>query len=198
VVTARGRDPDLVRDSLSGVAGEDPALEIRIGGDKVTIDSEPRQAGRDWPAGASSTSGELRVRQSRRGRGCARDGRGRRRHRVRRGEECLHPCPDGARRLGRHLAYGTERRFARGLPEPDAARYRQDAGSQLHRFDPLAVPLEAVRATVTRSRLLDEPIFRKGRSRDTLPREPVERLAVLCFDRDLDESTVDALAALHD
>ena len=84
------------------------------------------------------------------------------------------------------------------LPEPDAARYPQDAGSQLHRFDPLAVPPEAVRATVTRSRLLDEPVFRKGRSRDTLPRERVERLAVLCFDRDLNESTVGALAALHD
>ncbi len=75
MATARGRNEDLVRDSLIGAAGEDPALEIRIGGDRVTADSEAHQAGHDWRAGVSSTSGKWRVRQPRRGRGRGRDGR---------------------------------------------------------------------------------------------------------------------------
>ena len=86
-----------------------------------------------------------------------------------------------------------------GLPEPDAARYPQDAGIQLHRFDQLAVPLEAVRANFARYQLLDEQVvFVKGWFRDTLPRAPIERLAVLRLDGDLYESTMDALTALYD
>jgi O-methyltransferase len=63
----------------------------------------------------------------------------------------------------------------------------------------LAVPLERVRELFARYGLLDDRVrFLPGWFADTLPRAPIERLALLRIDADLYESTGDALAALYD
>ncbi len=101
-------------------------------------------------------------------------------------------------------AYGVDDRtvwvadsFA-GLPLPDATRYPADAGDVLHTFDALAVPLPAVRRAFERFGLLDDRVrFLEGWFRDTLPRAPIERLALLRLDGDMYESTIVALEALY-
>jgi O-methyltransferase len=85
-----------------------------------------------------------------------------------------------------------------GVPPPDPVRYPADAGLDLHRHSYLAVPVAQVRDHFARYGLLDERVcFLPGWFRDTLPRAPVERLAVLRLDGDLYESTLDALTALY-
>jgi hypothetical protein len=85
-----------------------------------------------------------------------------------------------------------------GLPPPNPAAYPHDAGMQLHTFPQLAVSLDRVRENFARYGLLDDRVrFLKGWFRDTLPRAPIERLAVLRADGDLYESTTDILTALY-
>jgi Macrocin-O-methyltransferase (TylF) len=85
-----------------------------------------------------------------------------------------------------------------GLPPPDPAKYPMDANLTFNEFKELAVSLEEVQTNFRRYNLLDEQVrFLKGWFRDTLPRAPVERLAVLRLDGDLYESTMDALTALY-
>jgi O-methyltransferase len=85
-----------------------------------------------------------------------------------------------------------------GLPPPDAARYPADAGSRFHTYEMLAVPLEQVQRNFEVYGLLDEQVrFLKGWFRDTLPRAPIERLALLRLDGDMYESTLDALKQLY-
>lgn len=84
-----------------------------------------------------------------------------------------------------------------GLPAPTLP---QDAGNDLSaaRYPMLAIPLETVRELFRRYDLLDEQVrFLKGWFKDTLPRAPIETLALLRIDGDLYESTWDALAALY-
>jgi len=84
-----------------------------------------------------------------------------------------------------------------GLPPPDP-RVPQDAGDPHHTYQFLAVPLEEVQANFGRYGLLDDQVrFLKGWFRDTLPRAPVGRLAVLRLDGDMYESTMDALVPLY-
>lgn len=86
-----------------------------------------------------------------------------------------------------------------GLPAPDAARYPRDAGNTLHAVPVLAVPRAEVAANLARFGLLDEQVvFLEGWFRDTLPRAPIERLALMRLDGDLYESTLDALRHLYD
>lgn len=106
---------------------------------------------------------------------------------------------------GALAAYGDECRAVwcadsfRGLPKPDAARHRADAGDIHWAFGQLAVPVEEVRANFAAYGLLDERVrFLVGWFRDTLPAAPVDRLALLRVDGDMYESTMDALAALYD
>lgn len=85
-----------------------------------------------------------------------------------------------------------------GLPAPDVARYPHDAGLDLHRYAELAVPLREVRRNFERYGLLDEQVcFLKGWFRDTLPKLPVPRLALVRLDGDLYESTLDGLSHLY-
>lgn len=85
-----------------------------------------------------------------------------------------------------------------GVPPPNVERYPADAGMSLHEARVLAIPLETVQANFARYDLLDEQVrFLKGWFRDTLPRAPVERLAVLRLDGDLYESTMVALQNLY-
>jgi O-methyltransferase len=84
-----------------------------------------------------------------------------------------------------------------GLPPPSLP---QDEGNDLSatRYPMLAIPLETVRDLFDRYNLLDGQVrFLPGWFKDTLPRAPIERLAMLRIDGDLYESTWDALSALY-
>lgn len=102
-------------------------------------------------------------------------------------------------------AYGvTDRRvwvadsFA-GLPEPDGTQYPEDADSTFHLFPQLAIPMETVQDNFRRYGLLDDQVVMlKGWFRDTLPKAPIEKLAILRLDGDMYESTMDALTSLYD
>jgi hypothetical protein len=85
-----------------------------------------------------------------------------------------------------------------GLPPPNVEKYPHDAPLELNKFPELAVPVDEVMHNFTRYGLLDDQVrFLKGWFRDTLPKAPVKRLAVLRLDGDLYESTMDALTALY-
>lgn len=86
-----------------------------------------------------------------------------------------------------------------GLPSPNVAAYRADAGDLHHTFSPwLACSQTEVEANFRRYALLDEQVqFLKGWFKDTLPTAPIERLAVLRLDGDMYESTIQALDALY-
>jgi O-methyltransferase len=85
-----------------------------------------------------------------------------------------------------------------GLPKPDANRYPLDAGDSHWTQSHLAVPREQVEANFARYGLLDDQVrFLEGWFADTLPRAPIDRLAVLRLDADMYQSTIEALGALY-
>jgi O-methyltransferase len=96
-------------------------------------------------------------------------------------------------------AYGvTDRRvwvadsFA-GLPRPEDGQ-EYDNWNQ----GEMAVPLEEVRENFERYGLLDDQVrFLSGFFSDTLPRAPIEKLAILRVDADLHSSTLDVLNHLY-
>ena len=84
-----------------------------------------------------------------------------------------------------------------GLPGPSLP---QDEGNDMSavKYPMLAISLETVRDLFARYDLLDGQVrFLPGWFKDTLPRAPIERLALLRIDGDLYESTRDALSALY-
>lgn len=90
-----------------------------------------------------------------------------------------------------------------GLPEPDAEKFPVEA--QFHR-DPLmrefynnfAASLSEVKRNFAAYGLLDGQVeFLQGWFKDTLPRAPIEALAVMRLDGDYYESTMDALSNLY-
>jgi O-methyltransferase len=84
-----------------------------------------------------------------------------------------------------------------GLPQPDLARFPQDAGWQRSATQ-LAISEEEVRANFARYTLLDDQVrFVVGWFSESLPRAPIAQLALLRLDGDLYGSTWDALAALY-
>ena len=84
-----------------------------------------------------------------------------------------------------------------GLPPPSAA-YPADAQSTLHERSELAVSMEMVADNFRKYDLLDEQVrFLKGWFSETLPRAPIDRLAVLRLDGDMYESTIGALSHLY-
>ncbi|MCE9649750.1 MAG: TylF/MycF family methyltransferase [Parvibaculum sp.] len=85
-----------------------------------------------------------------------------------------------------------------GLPPPDEA-FPADSGSDLHEFQELAVSMEEVAGNFQKFDLLsDQVVFLKGWFRDTMPRVPSERLAIMRLDGDMYESTIDPLRHLYD
>lgn len=87
----------------------------------------------------------------------------------------------------------------RGLPVPKPEKYPADHGDSHHKRLPLAVGLAEVRANFARYGLLDEQVrFLEGWFSDTLPKAPIDRLALLRLDGDMYESTMDALRGLYD
>lgn len=85
-----------------------------------------------------------------------------------------------------------------GLPEADASKYPQDAGSDFHTLGFLSVSRREVERNFEKYGLLDgQVVFLEGWFKDTLPAAPVERLAVLRLDGDMYESTIVALESLY-
>jgi len=85
-----------------------------------------------------------------------------------------------------------------GCPKPNIKKYPQDKGSNLYLFEELAVSLEQVKTNFDRYGLLDDQVyFLKGWFKNTLPKAPIKKLAVLRIDADLYESTMDSLVNLY-
>ena len=85
----------------------------------------------------------------------------------------------------------------RGLPKPDP-KQKDDVKDAYWRKPVLAASLQDVKANFAKYGLLDDRVrFLPGWFRDTLPKAPIDKLAVLRLDGDLYESTMDALEALY-
>jgi O-methyltransferase len=102
-------------------------------------------------------------------------------------------------------AYGdsTRRVFVadsfQGLPPPDTSKSPADTGDKHHVHEFLEVSKEQVEENFRKYGLLDgRVVFLKGWFKDTLPKAPFERLALMRLDGDMYESTMDALKSLYD
>jgi O-methyltransferase len=85
-----------------------------------------------------------------------------------------------------------------GLPAPNADKYPHDAGDPHHTIKFLAVSLEQVKANFAKYGLLDGQVqFLKGWFKDTLPKAPIQQLALIRLDGDMYESTMDGLTNLY-
>jgi hypothetical protein len=85
-----------------------------------------------------------------------------------------------------------------GFPKPNVEKFPADKGDRLHIHRFLAVSQDEVENIFKRYGLLDgQVVFLKGWFKDTLPHEPIEKLAVLRLDGDMYGSTMDALANLY-
>jgi hypothetical protein len=86
-----------------------------------------------------------------------------------------------------------------GLPAPSPEQYPHDAGDPHSRLTPyLGVSMDTVQANFRQFELLDDRVrFLPGWFRDTLPRAPIEKIAVLRLDGDMYESTIIALSSLY-
>lgn len=85
-----------------------------------------------------------------------------------------------------------------GMPVPDAETYPADQGNTLFREKILQVPLDEVKQNFKSYDLLDDQVvFIEGWFSYTLPKAPVQQLALLRLDGDLYESTAVALEALY-
>lgn len=86
----------------------------------------------------------------------------------------------------------------KGLPKPSNNTYKEDIADHLHTFDQLKIPLSEVKKNFSKYGLLDNQVkFLVGWFKDTLPKAPIKRLALLRLDGDMYESTVDSLHALY-
>ena len=86
----------------------------------------------------------------------------------------------------------------KGLPAPDVNKYPADKTSRLHEYHHLAVSLDEVQRNFQKYDLLDSQVkFLSGFFSETLPRAPIDQLAVLRLDGDMYESTMDTLVNLH-
>lgn len=101
-------------------------------------------------------------------------------------------------------AYGcTERKVwvadsFKGLPSPNPKLFPLDVGCNLWSNPKLSISLEEVKKNFAKYDLLDDQVqFLVGWFRDTLPKAPIERLAVMRLDGDMYESTMDSLTYLY-
>lgn len=185
---------DLMRDSLTGVLHEDPPLpSSKVDGFRADY----RAQGWDWPSRAPSMIGTLRMQNVRSE--CERvleqnipgdfveTG-------VWRGGACIM-----MRAVLKAWNCGDRRVFAadsfEGFPEAGLADTNFTAGG----IPDFAVSLDEVKRNFSRYGLLDDQVvFLKGLFSETLPRAPIERIAVLRLDGDLYGSTQDGLLHLYD
>jgi O-methyltransferase len=85
-----------------------------------------------------------------------------------------------------------------GLPEPDLISYPKDKNDKHHTLDFLKVSFEEVKLNFQKYDLLDSQVcFLKGWFKDTLPKAPIDQLAILRLDGDMYGSTMDSLTSLY-
>ncbi len=85
-----------------------------------------------------------------------------------------------------------------GLPTPDSENFPADRDDTHHIHEYLAVSQTEVENNFRRFGLLDDQVvFLRGWFKDTLPKAPITRLAVLRLDGDMYGSTLDALTHLY-
>jgi O-methyltransferase len=85
-----------------------------------------------------------------------------------------------------------------GCPPPDEEQYPADKDDPHWTHLELAVPMEEVKKNFERYGLMDDQVlFLAGWFRDTLPRAPIKRLALLHLDGDMYGSTMEALQNLY-
>ena len=85
-----------------------------------------------------------------------------------------------------------------GLPKPDETKYAADEGDKHYKHSFLAVSRDTVASNFEKYGLLDDQVFfLEGWFKDTLPGAPIDKLAILRFDGDMYESTMDALENLY-
>lgn len=184
---------DLMRESLIGALNEDPPLPAsKVEGYR----QDYREQGWDWPSKAPSMIGRLRMENVRaecervieenipgdfietgvwRGGACI----------MMRAVLAAYECAD------RKVIAADS--FA-GFPAQVAADRNFTVGAVAD----FVVSLDDVKANFARYGLLDEQVvFLKGLFKDTLPKAPTERIALLRLDGDLYDSTRDGLTHLY-
>jgi hypothetical protein len=195
---ARGLYLDLMKRCLTNTIYRDPDM---FPGRAPTYDPARRAEARDWPSQAHTMIGPARLDNLQQ---CIEDVIARRvpgdliETGVWRGGACifmravLAAWEEPERRVWVADSF-------RGLPEPDLTRYPLDRGAEiLSTYAELAVSADQVRANFASYGLLDERVmFLEGWFSESLPRAPVERLAVLRLDGDMYESTMEALVHLY-
>jgi O-methyltransferase len=188
---------ELMQACLTGSVYRDPA-EAPFGPN--TFDSHHREHGLDWPSHAETMIGDKRLAN------------------VRTLTEAVIAdnvpgdlIETGVWRGGACImmravlyAYNVGDRYVwvadsfEGLPRANEPQYPEDAGSDFHTYEQLAVSLDEVRENFRAYGLLDEQVkFLKGWFKDTLPTATIGRLALLRLDGDMYESTMDALTNLY-
>lgn len=187
----------LMQKCLTGSIYEDPPLDT-LGQKK--FDPQLRQYGWDWPSVAHTMIGYKRLENVRRltesvlGEQTPGDlietG-------VWRGGACI---------MMRAVlnAYGvTDRKVwladsFEGLPKPNPDQYPSDKGDVFHTYSELSVSMETVKSNFEKYDLLDDQVeFLPGWFKDTLPKAPINQIALLRLDGDMYESTIDALGCLY-
>lgn len=167
---------------------------------KFSYDPEKRAAGKDWPPLAHTMIGLKRLDNLQT---CIED--------VIKNNVLGDLIETGVWRGGASIfmravlkAYGVKDRTVwvadsfEGLPAPDTQKYPQDAGDVHHKIKFLAVSSEEVKANFSKYGLLDEQVrFLKGWFKDTLPKAPIKKLAVIRLDGDMYGSTMDGLVNLY-
>jgi hypothetical protein len=84
-----------------------------------------------------------------------------------------------------------------GLPKPDP-KYAADRKNKLHTLKILTATLEEVKNNFKKYNLLDEQVmFLEGWFKDTLPKAPIDKLALIRLDGDMYESTIQAIEILY-
>jgi Macrocin-O-methyltransferase (TylF)/SEC-C motif len=188
---------DLMARCLLGLIYEDPAQDPWSA---PKFDLEKRMRGADWPLRAHSMIGMARMANLRAAAEHALENNipgdfietG-----IWRGGACIFlRAILQAYRVTDRIVWAAD--SFEGLPPPDAKHYPDDADDRHHTFSQLAVSLEEVQANFARYGLLDAQVkFLKGWFKDTLPRAPMQRLALLRLDGDMYQSTIEALQALY-
>lgn len=205
--SARALYLDLMKKALSGVIYNDPPNKATptLPGETATppgvFVAERREGGEDWPTTAHTMIGVKRLDNLQ---ACA--------------EQVLAEgvpgdfIETGVWRGGACIllsavvkAYGVTDRLVwaadsfAGMPVADESSGGRDFQMQLHKYnDVLGVSLEEVQENFRRYGLLDDGVrFLPGWFCDTLPKAPIEKLAVLRLDGDLYDSTMDALTHLY-
>jgi len=86
----------------------------------------------------------------------------------------------------------------KGLPQFNSKKYPFDKKIPFHNVEYLKVSLKEVKTNFNRYGLLDKQVrFLKGWFKDTLPRTPITKLALIRIDGDLYESTIVSLKNLY-